>query len=103
MLVMAVAAVNQAFIYTMVERLGKIRLDFLMAAVTQGRLRSLQKLAIDLGRVHGMAIHAAYVIFQMLRAEEIGVLFAELMAAEAALGRFLTRQRAKTDDLLRIG
>ena len=39
-LVMAVAASNQAFIYAMVKRLGEIRLDFKMAAVAQGGLRS---------------------------------------------------------------
>jgi len=102
-LVVAIGAVDQALIHAMVERLGEIRLDFQMAAVTQGRLRRLQKLAIDLGRVHRMAVHAPNVVFQVLGAEKVGVLFSELMAAQAALGGFFARERGKPDDLFRIG
>src|SRR6476620_6403015 len=51
MLVVGVAAGNQAFIHAMVKRLGEIRLNFKMAAVTQIRLGCFQKLAVDLGRV----------------------------------------------------
>jgi hypothetical protein len=40
MLVVAIRAVDKPFIHAMVERLGKIRLDFKMAAVAQGGLRS---------------------------------------------------------------
>ena len=38
-LVVAIAADNQAFIHAMVERLGEVRLDFKMAAVTKVGLR----------------------------------------------------------------
>ena len=66
MLVVAVAATDQAFIHAMVKWLGKIRLNFQMAAVTKVRRRRFQELAIDFWRVHGVAIHAANIIFQVL-------------------------------------
>ena|SRR5947207_3442614 len=48
-LVVAVGAVDQAFIHPMVEGLGKIRLDFQVAAITERRLGGFQKLPVDLG------------------------------------------------------
>src|SRR5690242_6298443 len=50
-----------------------------------------------------MAVHAPYVVFQMLGAEEIGVLFSELMTGQAALGGFFARERRKADNLFRVG
>src|ERR1051326_8203463 len=49
-----------------------------------------------------MAIHAADIIFDVLRAQKIGVLLAELMAAKAALGRLLTAERGQAQDLVGI-
>src|SRR5580765_4640096 len=102
-LVMAIAADQQAFIHAMVIGLGKIGLDFEVAAITQGGLRGLQKLAVDLGRMHRVAINATHVVLQMRGAEKIGMLFPELMASQAALGGLLARQAGKADDLVRIG
>lgn len=102
-LVVAVAAGNQSFIHAMVKRLGEIRLNFKMAAVTKVGLGHFQKLPVHFGRVHGVTIHAANIIFQVLRTQEVGVLFTKLMAGEATLGRFLAREGGKTDDLGGIG
>ena len=102
-LVVAVAATDQAFIHAMVKWLGKIRLDFKMAAVTQGRLGRFQKLAVYFGRMHRVAVHAANVILEVLLTQEVGMFFTKLMAGEAALGRLLARERGKADDLVRIG
>src|SRR5690348_10201729 len=52
--------------------------------------------------MHGVAVHASYVIFQMLGTEKIGVLFPKLMAAQATLGGLFARERSKPDDLVRI-
>src|SRR2546430_391565 len=86
MLIVAIGAGDQSFIDAMMKRLGEIRLDFQMAAVTEVGLRNLQKLAIYLGRVHGVAVHAAHIILKVWGAEEIGVLFAELMTGKTTLG-----------------
>src|SRR5947207_9010706 len=52
--------------------------------------------------MHRVAIHAADIVFQVLGAQEIGMLFPEFMASQAALGRLFTGQRPKPDDLGRI-
>src|SRR5436305_1550832 len=52
--------------------------------------------------MHGVAVHAADIVFQVLGAQEIGMLFPEFMASQAALGRLFTGQRPKPDDLGRI-
>lgn len=83
-LVVAVAAVDQSFVDAMMEGLGEIGLYFLVAGVAQRRLRGLQKLPVDLGIVHGVAIHAAHVVLQVLGPQEVAVLFAKLVAAQAA-------------------
>src|SRR5215510_1825561 len=53
--------------------------------------------------MHGMAIHAANIVLEVLRAQEVAVLFSEFMAAQAALGSLLPRQTGEADDLGRIG
>ena len=88
MRVVAVAAGQQPFIHLVVIRLGKIGLYFLMAAIAQGRLRLFQELPFYLGRVDGVAVHAAYVVLQVLGAQEIAVFLAEFMTGEAAPGGF---------------
>src|SRR6476646_12103102 len=49
-----------------------------------------------------MAIHATHVVFQVRRAQKIGVLFAELMATQATLGRLLARHAGEAQDLVGI-
>lgn len=80
-LVVAVGAIDQAFIHPMVEGLGEIRLHFLVAGVAQSRLRGFQQLPVDLGRMDGVAIHASHIVLEVLRTKKIAVLFAELVAA----------------------
>lgn len=53
--------------------------------------------------MNGMAIHASDVVFQMLRAKEIGMLRPELVAGQAAPGRLFARQGGKADDLRGVG
>ena len=66
------------------------------------RLRGLKQLPLYVRVVYGVAIDATYVVSEMLRAQEVSVFFSKLMAAQAPLGRLLSRQPGKTDDLLRI-
>src|SRR5215468_347638 len=51
----------------------------------------------------GVAIQATNVVFQVLRAQEVGMLFTKFMTAEASPGSFLAREAGKADDLGRIG
>src|SRR6266481_6249590 len=102
-LVVAVAAGNEPFIHPMMERLGEIRLDFKMAGVAERRLRRLQQLPVHFGRVYRVAVHAPNVVFQVLRPQEVAVLFAKFVAGEAALGRLFPRKSREPDDLRRIG
>src|SRR5690349_6228427 len=46
-----------------------------------------------------MAVHAADVVLEVLRAQEIRVLLAEFVAAQATLGRFLPPQGVQADNL----
>src|SRR6478672_10307038 len=101
-LVMAIAADQQAFIHAMMIGLGKIRLYFQMAAIAQGRLRGLQELAVNLGRMYRVASGASHVVLQVRGAEKIGMLLAKLVASQTALGGLLRRQGGKADDLVGI-
>src|SRR5262245_2926920 len=85
-LVVAIGAVDQALIHAMMKRLGEIRFHVLVAAEAQLRLRDFEELCLNLRRVNGVAIHAADVVLQMLRAQKICMLLAKLVAAKAALG-----------------
>lgn len=80
--IVAVSAVDQPFLHSMMSGLGKIRLHFDMAAIAQCRLRCSQKGVVDCGRMYGMAIRATYIVLQVLRAQEIGMFFAKFMAAK---------------------
>src|SRR5262249_44467537 len=85
-LVVTIGAQNQAFIDAVMERLGEIRLGLQMAAVAQSRLSRLEQLPVDFRGVNRMAIHAADVVLEVRRTQEVRMLFTELMASQAALG-----------------
>src|SRR5215831_6635585 len=101
--IMTVGAAYQALVHAMVEGLGKIRLNLQMTAITKLRLRRSQELVFHFGIVDGVAVNAPNIIFQVVRTQEVGMLFAELMAAQTTLGGFLARQTGEADDLGRIG
>ena len=86
----------------MVEGLGEIRFHFQMAAITERGQGRLQKLLLNLGMVYGVAIDASYIILQVLGPQEVGMLFAKLVATQATLGRLFTGQAGEADDLGRI-
>jgi len=89
MRVMTVAAGHQTFIDAMVDGFGKLGLNLKMTAVAEHRLGHGQKSAFHLGMVCRMAVNAAYVVLQVLGAQEVRMLFSEFMAAQAALAGFL--------------
>jgi hypothetical protein len=98
-LVMAIAAGDQSFIDTMVERTRKVRFHSEVTAIAELRLRGLQKTPFDSRLMNRMATDAAYIVLQMLRPHEIAVFFAEFMAIETPAADIRRRQLVETDDL----
>jgi hypothetical protein len=87
--IVAIAALHQAFVHAMMERLGKRRFHFAVAVVAKLRLRILHQVRNVFGMVRRMAIHAAHIVLQMLRPQEVAVIFSHRMAGQAALAGFL--------------
>lgn len=83
-LVVAIGALQQTFVYAMVKGLGELRPDVLMAGVTQRRLAGYQEKLGFLGVMRGMAVRACYVAAAMCGTQEIAVFLAILMAGQAA-------------------
>src|SRR5262249_53657927 len=102
-LVVTVGAKDQPFVHAMVKRLGENRLHFQVAGVAKGRLPRLEQLPVDFGSVDGVAVHTSHVVQQVRRAQEVRVLLAEFVAAQAAPRRLLAGKAGETDDLVRIG
>ena len=83
MRVMAVTAVNQAFIYAVVIRLGKIGLRRSVAAVALFRLFFGQQVLRCCGMVRRMAIQATHIIAGVRGTGEMSLFVLCAMAAEA--------------------
>src|SRR5262249_35880213 len=80
--IMAIAATDQPFIYAMVKWLYEVGFGFQVAAIAQLGLGVLQQALTGFGAVGGVAINATYTLLLGLGAEEVAVLFTELMAIE---------------------
>ena len=83
--IVAIAAGQKPFIHFVVERLGEVRFDIKMAGVAKLRLLYLQEPGLDFWRMNRMAINAPDIILDVLRAQEVRVLLAKFMTAQAAL------------------
>jgi hypothetical protein len=71
--IVTIAAVNQAFIHLMVERLRKSGLDVSVAGVAELRLRNLEKVVRASGFMNAMATQAANLCSSVCGAIEIRV------------------------------
>jgi len=83
------------------ERFG-VRLDFLVARITQLGHRRFKQPDLDSGSVNAVAIEAANVVLEVLRAQEVRVFLRKLVATHTALRRFFSGELAWVDDLIRI-
>ena len=101
--IVAIAARDQTFVDLMVKGLGKVGFHFLVAGETQCGLRRLQELLLYLCGMRGVAVHAAYVVLQMLGTQKVAVLFPKLVTAQTALGRFLAGKFLEIDDVFYVG
>src|SRR5262249_12784989 len=98
MRVVAIAARNQTLVDLVMKGLGKVGFRFQMAGETQRRLCRSEQLVFDLGCVDRMAVNATNIVFQMLRTQKVGVLFAEFVTSKATPGRLFPRQLPEVDD-----
>ena len=85
MRVVAVVALHQPFIYTVVKRACELRSHILVAAVTQLRCLLFHQELAFLGMVGRMTIEAAYAVCQVSGTVEIALFAIVLMTAQAAL------------------
>src|SRR5262249_41940067 len=84
--VVAVVAGNQSLIDPVMERLGEVGLDLQMASETKLRHGCLQQPRLDSGCMDGVAVDAAHVVLDVLRAQEVRMLLSKFVTAQAALG-----------------
>lgn len=99
MRIMAIDALYEAFVHTMVEGASELLLDLEMAGEAELRLSFLQKELRFLGVVWVVAIGAADIILQVRRAAEIGVFSTVLVAAQAARADVLGGRVLESEDL----
>lgn len=83
--IVAAAAGYKPFIHLVVKRLGEIRPNIEMAGVAKLWLLRFQELGLYFRAVNGMAVNAADIILQVLRAQKVRVLLAKFMAAQTTL------------------
>src|SRR5579871_31911 len=83
--VVAIAARQKPFIHFVVEWFGEIGFDIKMAGVAKLWFLHLQKPGLYFWRMNGMAINAPNIILYVFRTQEVRVLLAKFMTAQAAL------------------
>ena len=81
MRIVAISASNQPFVDSMMKRLGELWLDLVVASVAEHGLRDGEESAFHSGMVRRMTIDATHIVFEVFRAKEVGVFFAEFVAA----------------------
>ena len=86
---MAVGALHQAFVHTVMERPRELLLGLQMAAIAKLRLLFFHQKLRFLGMVWVVAIGATYIVLQVSGPAIVGMLFSVLMASEAACADFL--------------
>lgn len=86
--IVAIGALDQAFVYAVMKGFRKIGPPFQVAAVTERRLLFLQQQQVIFRMVLRVAAQAGDAIQVMYRALKIGVFLAVLMAREAPVRNF---------------
>ena len=100
--VMAVTALDKAFVDSMVVGLGEVSLRGCVASVAELWLRCSEQVLGFFGIVRGVTIQAADIAAGMWRAGEVTLLMFLTVATEAVSIRVLPRHRFETDDLAYI-
>jgi hypothetical protein len=97
--IVAVAALDQAFIYAMMKRHRELRLLVQMAGVTERGLRFNQQEFLGFRVVRRMAGRAAYIILRMHRIDGVHVLRAARVAGKALGVDFFRGVLAENENL----
>ena len=97
--VVAIAALNQAFIYAVVERHREFRFLREVAAVAEFGLRLGEKELLRFGVMWRVARDAAHAVLRVDRVQRIHVLRAADVASEAAICNFLRRGLLEEEQL----
>lgn len=100
--VVAVVALNQAFVDPMMKRTRKLRPFFLVAPIAKFGLLVRQQVFGLAGLVHGMAIDASHIATGVHRRWRVAMLGFVSMAREAALVACGAGRFAETEDLVLI-
>jgi hypothetical protein len=100
--IMAVAAVQQALIYTMVIRLGKIGFGRCVAAVALFRLFLGQQVLRSFGVMRRMTVQTTNIIAGVGGVGEMPLFVLCAMATKAPSVAFLTRKSFEADDLSNV-
>jgi hypothetical protein len=96
--IVAVAALNQAFVDSVVIGLAKVSLGSRVAAVAKCGLRLNQQVLLFFGVVRGMAVQTTYVVAGVCRSREMALFMFFAMATQAASTGVLPRQPLEADD-----
>ena len=99
MLIVAVRALHQAFIYAVMEGFLKLRLSLKVAGIAERWLAVNEKELSLFGMMWRMAIRAGYVVGLVSRTLEITVFFAILMALQTLRRDFFGRRALEDEDL----
>ena len=99
MWVMAVVALYQSFVDSMMERPVELLPHFLMAAVAELRRLFLHQKLTFLRMVGRVAIYAAHVVLQVRGASVVAVLLSVCMASQAARADFRSRSVLESENL----
>jgi hypothetical protein len=97
--IVAVAALNEAFVDAVVIGLRKVCLGSCVATVAESRLRLNQQVFRFLGVMGGVAVQTADIVAGVCRTRKVPLFVFFTMATQAAGACFLLRQVLETDNL----
>jgi hypothetical protein len=103
MRIVAIGALNEAFIHAMVEGHFKLRPHLKMAGVTKLRLALHEQELLDGGMMGRMAIDATDLVAGMLRADGVHMFGVFCVAIEAALIHFFGCRFIEAEDFCGVG
>ena len=95
--IMAIAALDEAFIHLVMEGCCERRLHVGMALIAEVRLTRLEQNGVRRSVMHRVATDAAYVCLGVRRAEEIGM--GPCVAAQASFIHLLWARRSQVENL----
>ena len=97
--VVAVAALDKTFVYSMVIRLGEVGFGGGMTPVTEIGLRPCKQVRGILGMMRRVAVQAANIVARVRGCGEVSLLMLFTVATQALRARILLRHRREANDL----